>query len=48
MAYELRPYQKDAVEAVFSEWKEGHKKTFITLATGCGKTIIFSNVIKKK
>lgn len=47
MAYELRPYQKDAVEAVFSEWKEGHKKTFITLATGCGKTIIFSNVIKK-
>lgn len=46
---ELRPYQKEAMEAVLSTWEEGEKtKVFIVLGTGCGKTIIFSNVAKKQ
>lgn len=47
MAMKLRPYQEDAVEAVLNEWEtEGNKKVLIVLATGCGKTIIFSNIVK--
>ena len=44
---ELRPYQKQAVESIFQEWDQGHRKTLLVLATGLGKTIVFCNVIKK-
>lgn len=46
---ELRQYQKDAMNAVLREWDGGeNKKVLIVLGTGCGKTIIFSNVAKKQ
>lgn len=41
---ELRPYQKEAVEAIFQEWEKGNKKTLLVQATGTGKTICFSAV----
>ncbi|WP_242743774.1 DEAD/DEAH box helicase family protein [Allobaculum sp. Allo2] len=44
---ELRPYQKQAVESIFQEWEQGHRKTLLVLATGLGKTIVFCNVIKR-
>ena len=44
---ELRPYQKQAVESIFQEWNQGHRKTLLVLATGLGKTIVFCNVIKR-
>lgn len=47
MGYTLRKYQKEAVDAVFKEWKQGHEKTLLVLATGTGKTIIFANVAKR-
>lgn len=37
---ELRPYQKEAMEAVLSQW-ETVNKTLLVLPTGCGKTIVF-------
>lgn len=44
----LRPYQEEAVNAVFNEWQQmGRAKTLLVLATGTGKTIIFSTVAKR-
>ena len=39
----MRPYQQEAVDAVFSELQE-HRSTLAVLATGLGKTIIFAEV----
>ena len=41
---QLRPYQTQAVEAVEAEYASGRRSTLIVLATGCGKTIIFSHL----
>lgn len=40
---ELRPYQKEAVEAILESWSE-YRKTLLVLPTGCGKTIVFSTI----
>lgn len=44
---ELRPYQKEAKDAIFSEWNAGIKKTLLVLPTGCGKTIVFAKVAEE-
>lgn len=44
---ELRPYQKEAKEAVFENWNSGTKKTLLVLPTGCGKTIVFAKVTEE-
>ena len=45
---ELRPYQNEAVAAVFKDWRqEGRRRVLIVLPTGCGKTIVFSAIIRK-
>lgn len=41
---ELRPYQKEAKEAVFEQWGNGIRKTLLVLPTGCGKTIVFAKI----
>lgn len=41
---ELRPYQQEAFQSVIASWGSGIKKTLLVLPTGCGKTIVFSNV----
>ena len=41
---ELRPYQNEAVSAVEAEFSRGVRSTLIVLATGCGKTIVFSHL----
>lgn len=38
----LRPYQREAVQAVKDEWKKGNRRTLLVLPTGCGKTICFA------
>lgn len=42
---ELRPYQIEAMQAIYKEWKE-RQRTLLVLPTGCGKTIVFANVAK--
>lgn len=42
---ELRPYQIEAMQAIYAEWKE-RQRTLLVLPTGCGKTIVFANVAK--
>ncbi|MCC8152486.1 MAG: DEAD/DEAH box helicase, partial [Lachnospiraceae bacterium] len=41
---DLRPYQKEAKEAIFEQWTSGVNKTLLVLPTGCGKTIVFAKV----
>lgn len=41
---ELRPYQEEAKNAIFKQWKNGTKRTLLVLPTGCGKTIVFAKV----
>ena len=43
---ELRPYQSDCVESVFRAFSE-HRSTLAVLATGLGKTVIGSGVIRE-
>lgn len=44
---ELRPYQAEAVDAVFREWGEGRRRTLVVMATGCGKTVVFAKVAER-
>lgn len=44
---ELRPYQKEAKDAIFTEWENGVKNTLLVLPTGCGKTIVFAKVAEE-
>lgn len=47
MAPALRPYQQEAVEAVFREWGSGHHRTLLVQATGTGKTVCFAEVVRR-
>ena len=40
----LRPYQREAKEAIFEQWDSGVLKTLLVLPTGCGKTVVFAKV----
>lgn len=43
----LRPYQQEAVNRVFEEWESGSRSTLVCLPTGCGKSVVFSEVMRK-
>lgn len=40
----LRAYQAEAVEKVFTAWREGMQRPAVVLPTGAGKTIVFSHL----
>lgn len=44
---ELRPYQREAMDAVLEQWTSGVQKTLLVLPTGCGKTIVFSKITEE-
>lgn len=44
---ELRPYQGEAVSAIFERWRAGDRATLLVLATGLGKTIVFSEIVRR-
>jgi superfamily II DNA or RNA helicase len=43
----LRPYQEECVEACLKAISDGKRRLGISLATGAGKTVIFTNLIGK-
>lgn len=43
----LRPYQSECVDAIFREWEQGHQSTLVVKATGLGKTVTFSEVVRR-
>lgn len=45
-AIQLRDYQRECIESVVCAFKEGHKRVGISLATGGGKTVIFTQLIQ--
>lgn len=45
---QLRPYQVEAKEAVLQQWDNGYRKTLLVLPTGCGKTVVFSEIAKSQ
>lgn len=46
-AIKLRPYQEEAVAAVFSERDAGKRSTLLSMATGTGKTVVFAEIIRQ-
>jgi superfamily II DNA or RNA helicase len=43
----LRKYQEEAIQAIESGWQE-FQKQLLVLPTGCGKTVVFSQVAKDR
>lgn len=43
----LRPYQTEAINAVFTAWSEGMMRPAVVLPTGMGKTVVFSHLAKQ-
>jgi ATP-dependent helicase IRC3 len=39
-----RPYQSEAIERVFKAWREGMQRPAVVMATGLGKTVVFSHL----
>jgi superfamily II DNA or RNA helicase len=44
----LRPYQEEALKAIEEELAQGVKRQILNLATGLGKTITFSELIRRR
>ena len=44
---QLREYQEECIQAVLSYLKAGHKRLGVSLATGSGKTVIFTHLINR-
>lgn len=44
---ELRPYQQEAKDAIFSKWNSGQNRLLLVLPTGTGKTIVFASVAEE-
>lgn len=44
---DLRPYQEDAIEAVFKYWREEGGNPLIELATGLGKSLVVAEVARR-
>lgn len=47
MGFALRDYQTDCLDAIERAWRE-HGRVLVTLATGCGKTVIFSEETRRE
>lgn len=44
---QLRDYQEESIQAVLNHVAEGHRRMGISLATGSGKTVIFTQLISR-
>ncbi|KAI2607382.1 P-loop containing nucleoside triphosphate hydrolase protein [Hypoxylon fragiforme] len=45
--FRLRDYQEECIQAVIKSIENGHKRLGISLATGAGKTVIFTQLIDR-
>lgn len=44
---ETRPYQDRAIEAVCTAYDQGWRQQILSMATGCGKTVVFTSLYEK-
>ena len=47
-APELRPYQREALEAVEAAWGAGRHRVLLALPTGTGKTVVFAELLRRR
>ncbi len=45
---ELRDYQVESIKNIYAAWDEGHQHVLMVLPTGSGKTIVLSEVLKRR
>jgi superfamily II DNA or RNA helicase len=45
---ELRPYQREAVDAVKQSWERGFQSSLVAMATGGGKTTVISQLLAEE
>lgn len=43
----LRDYQSECIDAVFAAWADGMKAPAVVLPTGAGKTVVFSEIVRR-
>ena len=43
---QLRPYQKEAIAAIQKHFNDGELRTLLVMATGCGKTVVFTSIAR--
>jgi superfamily II DNA or RNA helicase len=44
----LRPYQREAIDAVRKAWENGNNRVAAILPTGSGKTVVFSHMVREE
>jgi superfamily II DNA or RNA helicase len=44
---ELRPYQREALRALADSYRRGERRLLVSLPTGTGKTVVFSDLIRQ-
>jgi superfamily II DNA or RNA helicase len=44
---QLRPYQSQGITEIFKRWREGKRSVLFQMPTGTGKTVLFSEIVKK-
>jgi DNA repair protein RadD len=47
MTLQLRQYQRDAIDALYSYWQDGGGNGLIVLPTGAGKALVLSKIIEE-
>lgn len=45
---ELRPYQREAIQSMIDAEREGCRRQLLVMATGLGKTVVFSHVLRMR
>jgi len=44
--YDLRPYQREAIDRLVEGWRTAQNRLAVVLPTGAGKTVVFSALIR--
>ena len=44
---QLRPYQQEGIEKIFSEWRADCRSVLFQMPTGTGKTVLFAEIVNK-
>jgi superfamily II DNA or RNA helicase len=44
---QLRDYQVNYIDSIVDAFKQGHKKVILCAPTGAGKTVIFSEIVRR-
>lgn len=44
---ELRPYQQEALDAIFDYWRRGGGNPLVDLATGTGKSVVIAKLVRQ-